>query len=66
VTTKGEARERLGLISNASRKGSDTKVTRLLDPSRAKVFTQTHPTMKGAAPRLNEDVSKEENVPYYS
>jgi hypothetical protein len=34
-----EARERRGLKSNASKKGNDTKVTPLLDPTRAKVFT---------------------------
>jgi hypothetical protein len=34
-----EARERRGLKSNASKKGSDTKVKLLLVPTRAKVFT---------------------------
>jgi hypothetical protein len=47
VTMEREARGRRGFKSNASKKGSDTKVTLLLDPTRAKVFTQRHPTMKG-------------------
>jgi hypothetical protein len=42
-----EARERRGLKSNTSKKGSDTKVTPLLNPTRVNVFTQRHPTMKG-------------------
>jgi hypothetical protein len=36
---KGEAREQQDLISKTSRKGSDIKVTSLLNPLRAKIFT---------------------------